>query len=129
MPQWSPVDVTGNRGARAAAGPDGNAAMEPGRRDREQPKASSRPPHASPPQWSPVDVTGNSQGPRGRIRHRAVAAMEPGRRDREQQAFAVYLARHRTAPQWSPVDVTGNRWSRSGIIRAALSSRNGARST
>ena len=37
LPQWSPVDVTGNREQLAAAlGVPVAAAMEPGRRDREQ---------------------------------------------------------------------------------------------
>ena len=61
------------------------AAMEPGRRDREQPLAAGL-----------IAVAGASP-----------AAMEPGRRDRE-QVYAGCDHVDLDAPQWSPVDVTGN---------------------
>ena len=70
--------------ARYAVDP---AAMEPGRRDREQGRHGAR--HVQPggvPQWSPVDVTGNR-----------------GRQDDE-------ASQRLLRPQWSPVDVTGNSW-------------------
>src|SRR5690606_22502694 len=60
-PQWSPVNVTGNR-----------------------PVSSSIPAVTRLPQWSPVNVTGNSWATRPRVPRAIQAAMEPGQRDREQ---------------------------------------------
>ena len=116
-PQWSPVDVTGNRRrnrahtpAPVAAMEPGRrdreqafreattliggqlAAMEPGRRDREQPRkgGGSSSPRSGGPQWSPVDVTGNSPKPvLHMLKHDRFAAMEPGRRDREQVVHVI----------------------------------------
>ena len=103
--------MTGNRrepqaGGRRRLRP---AAMEPGRRDREQgitSLISAKPSFR--PQWSPVDVTGNSQHILVSTVQRLGAAMEPGRRDREQHLVPRH-PRHILVPQWSPVDVTGNR--------------------
>ena len=86
QPQWSPVDVTGNRvaGSSPAVGSTGTPQWSPvDVTGNSRSRRICRTP-ASTPQWSPVDVTGNRRGgPRRQVLLR-VAAMEPGRRDREQ---------------------------------------------
>ena len=107
------------------------AAMEPGRRDREQPWPWSTPCGvvAVAPQWSPVDVTGNRVNVVTDTARLHLAAMEPGRRDREQPwPWSTPCGVVAVAPQWSPVDVTGN--SRTSLRKEHEHvRRNGARST
>ena len=156
LPQWSPVDVTGNstRTIPESTGTD-TAAMEPGRRDREQPLVQ-------PDSVRLVPLAAMEPGRRDREQNpnvvappemRLLAAMEPGRRDREQADVAdpywvalplpqwspVDVTGNSTnpsprayppgAPQWSPVDVTGNRRGDGHTTEGIRTCRNGARST
>ena len=92
--------VTGVPGIR------NDAAMEPGRDDREDPAVClARCGRVPGPQWSPVVMTGRTR-PEGAALEVVGAAMEPGRDDRE-DALEPVLALHRPTPQWSPVVMTG----------------------
>ena len=83
------------------------AAMEPGRRDREELASTAEPRRdAALPLWSPVVVTGKSSAHRGGAGRVPEAAMEPGRRDREEW-LGLHPFTGSSRPLWSPVVVTG----------------------